>query len=49
VELTKFTDGEISCIIKETVRGKDIFLVQSFGDPVNDNVMELLLTVTGKF
>ncbi len=46
VDVTRFSDGEISCIINESVRGKDTYLIQSFGSPVNDNVMELLLTIT---
>ena len=46
VDVTRFSDGEISCIINETVRGKDVYLIQSFGFPVNDNIMELLLTIT---
>ena len=46
VEVTRFSDGEITCIINESVRGKDVYLVQSFGSPVNENIMELLLTIT---
>lgn len=47
VDVTRFSDGEISCIINESVRGKDAYLIQSFGSPsVNDNIMELLLTIT---
>lgn len=39
----KFSDGEISVDINETVRGADVFLVQSTNAPVNDNLMELLI------
>jgi len=39
----KFSDGEISVDINETVRGSDVFLVQSTNAPVNDNLMELLI------
>jgi ribose-phosphate pyrophosphokinase len=38
-----FSDGEIQIEIKENVRGKDIFLLQSTCTPVNDNLIELLL------
>lgn len=43
--VTKFSDGEISVSIWESVRGADVFVVQSTGDPVNDNLMELLIMV----
>ncbi|MCM8709584.1 ribose-phosphate diphosphokinase [Clostridium sp. SYSU_GA19001] len=39
----KFSDGEISVDINETVRGSDVFVVQSTNAPVNDNLMELLI------
>jgi ribose-phosphate pyrophosphokinase len=39
----KFSDGEISCDINETVRGADVFVVQPTNAPVNDNLMELLI------
>lgn len=39
----KFSNGEISVDINETVRGTDVFLVQSICEPVNDNLMELLI------
>ncbi|MCD6273359.1 MAG: ribose-phosphate pyrophosphokinase [Deltaproteobacteria bacterium] len=38
-----FSDGEIQIEIKENVRGKDVFLLQSTCAPVNDNLVELLL------
>ena len=41
--VTKFSDGEISVSIWESVRGKDCFIIQSTNDPVNDNLMELLI------
>jgi len=41
-----FSDGEISVNINETVRGVDVFVVQSFSIPhVNDYLMELLITI----
>ncbi|WP_139905948.1 ribose-phosphate diphosphokinase [Clostridium thermarum] len=39
----KFSDGEISVDINETVRGADVFVVQPTNAPVNDNLMELLI------
>lgn len=44
-EVTKFSDGEISVNINETVRGCDVFVVQSTNNPVNDNLMELLIMI----
>ena len=42
-EVGTFSDGEISVSIKESVRGSDVFVVQSTCAPVNDNLMELLI------
>jgi ribose-phosphate pyrophosphokinase len=39
----KFSDGEIEVVIGENVRGKDVFIIQSSCDPVNDNIMEMLI------
>lgn len=39
----KFSDGEISVSINETVRGRDVFVIQPTGAPVNDNLMELCI------
>ena len=41
--VTTFADGEVSVSINETVRGSDVFIVQSTCKPVNDNLMELLV------
>lgn len=41
----KFSDGEISVNIGETVRGVDCFIIQSTNDPVNDNLMELCIMI----
>lgn len=43
--ISKFSDGEISVNIGETVRGSDVFVVQSTCSPVNDNLMELLIMI----
>ena len=42
-EVKKFSDGEIAISIKESVRGKDVYIIQSTSDPVNDNLMELCI------
>ncbi|MHC6181436.1 ribose-phosphate diphosphokinase [Clostridium sp. JNZ X4-2] len=44
-KVSTFSDGEISVDINETVRGMDVFIVQSTNDPVNDNLMELLIMI----
>jgi ribose-phosphate pyrophosphokinase len=41
----KFSDGEISVSLWETVRGVDAYIIQSTSDPVNDNLMELLIMI----
>lgn len=38
-----FADGEILCEIGESVRGKDVFIVQSTSNPVTENLMEILV------
>lgn len=45
MEVGKFSDGETSVSIKETVRGCDVFVVQSTCSPTNDNLMELLVAI----
>ncbi|MCI6850857.1 MAG: ribose-phosphate pyrophosphokinase [Clostridiales bacterium] len=42
-EVKTFADGEVSVSLEETVRGADVFLVQSTCKPVNNNLMELLV------
>ena len=41
----KFSDGEVSVSMWESVRGVDCFIIQSTSDPVNDNLMELLIMI----
>ena len=43
--IRKFSDGEIFVKINENIRGEDIFIIQSTSPPVNDNLMELLITI----
>ena len=45
VIVDKFPEGEIHVQIKENVRGKDVFIVQSTCTPTNDNLMELLILI----
>lgn len=45
IDLGKFSDGEIMVNIKESVRGRDVFVIQSTSSPVNDNIMELLIMI----
>ncbi|WP_281951313.1 ribose-phosphate pyrophosphokinase [Nitrosophilus kaiyonis] len=41
--VSRFSDGEINVQISESVRGRDVFIVQPTGSPANDNLMELLI------
>ncbi len=43
--VSTFSDGEIHVEIDESVRGMDVFVIQSISFPVNDNLMELLILV----
>lgn len=40
-----FSDGEIQISIDESIRGDELFIIQSVSDPVNTNLMELLIMV----
>ncbi len=44
-EVKKFSDGEIAVNLYETVRGVDCYIIQSTNDPVNDNLMEILIMI----
>ena len=44
-EVVRFKDGEVFVKIDETVRGRDVFVVQSTSEPVNENLMELLIFI----
>ena len=41
----RFNNGEIPVLVNDSVRGKDVFIIQPTGAPVNDNLMELLIMV----
>ena len=43
--LQRFSDGEIAVSINESVRGSDVFLIQSTCEPVNDHLMEMLIMI----
>ncbi len=45
VEVGHFSDGETSVHLGETVRGRDVFIIQSTCSPVNENLMELLIMI----
>lgn len=45
IQVGKFSDGETSVQIGETVRGCDVFVLQSTSTPVNDNLIELLVMI----
>jgi ribose-phosphate pyrophosphokinase len=45
VELVKFPGGELYARYLESVRGADMFIVQSLGQPVNENLMQLLIMI----
>lgn len=44
-DINKFSDGEMIVQLKDTMRGKDVFIIQTCTSPVNDSIMELLLMV----
>lgn len=44
-ETSTFSDGEIKLLVNETVRGADVFIIQSTCPPVNNNLMELLIMI----
>lgn len=43
--VSKFSDGETQINIEESVRGCEVYIVQSASEPVNDNLMELLILI----
>jgi len=46
VAIKRFSDGECSVRVHDNVRGRDVFLLQTCAAPVNDSIMELLLTLS---
>ncbi|MGE5591755.1 MAG: ribose-phosphate diphosphokinase [Bacillota bacterium] len=45
LEVGRFSNGEIQVMLNESVRGHDTFVIQPTSDPVNDNLMELLIII----
>lgn len=45
VKVSRFSDGEIQIHIEESVRDSDVFIIQSTSEPVNENIMELLIMI----
>ena len=43
--VNRFSDGEVQINIEESIRGCDVFIIQSTSSPVNENLMELLIMV----
>jgi ribose-phosphate pyrophosphokinase len=43
--VSHFSDGEIQIHIEESVRGSEVYIVQSTSYPVNDNILELLIMI----
>lgn len=43
--VNRFSDGEIQINIEESIRGCDVYVVQSTSDPVNNHLMELLIMI----
>ncbi|RFU62643.1 ribose-phosphate diphosphokinase [Peribacillus glennii] len=43
--VTRFSDGEIQINIEESIRGCDVFIIQSTSAPVNEHIMELLIMI----
>ncbi|WP_033826375.1 ribose-phosphate diphosphokinase [Bacillus andreraoultii] len=43
--VNRFSDGEIQINIEESIRGCDVFVVQSTSNPVNEHLMELLIMI----
>lgn len=44
-DISRFPDGEIKIKIEESVRGEDVFMIQSTCPPTNENLMELLIMI----
>lgn len=46
LKVGRFNDGEVSIEVKDNVRSKNVYIIQSTSPPVNENLMELLLMVS---
>jgi ribose-phosphate pyrophosphokinase len=45
IKLSRFANGELYCRYGESVRGADVFLLQSYCNPINDRIMEQLIMI----
>lgn len=45
IQLSQFSDGEMTVKIDESIRGADIYIVQPTSEPVNDHLMSLMITI----
>src|SRR5580765_1996110 len=45
ITLSKFANGEIYCRYGDSIRGSDVFVIQSHSEPINDRIMEQLLMI----
>jgi ribose-phosphate pyrophosphokinase len=45
IDIARFSDGEIKINIEESVRGDNVYIIQSTSAPVNDNLMELMILI----
>lgn len=45
LEIQRFSDGEIKVMLEESIRGDHVYIIQSTSNPVNDNLMELLIMI----
>lgn len=44
-DISSFSDGEVAVSLNETVRGTDVFIIQSTSTPINDHLVEMLIMV----
>lgn len=44
-QVSRFTDGEVNVEVSNNIHNQEVYVVQSLSSPVNDNLMELLLTI----
>jgi len=45
IKLSRFANGELYCRYGESIRGADVFVIQSHCDPINDRIMEQLIMI----
>lgn len=45
ISISRFSDGEVKVNVEESIRGAHVYIVQSTSDPVNDNLIELLIMI----